>query len=357
MSIEEAKEKYLPLFLADSYPEDDARAKLDTIFDDAEKVLAGCKNQLDFHGKIKNSTEPDPDKVTPTKPFSLLPGLIECAPFELDIRQLLLTTMSHDGDWERTKPAMRFFELWNVHMTKQERAEVIIRLIETDKTLAAYALALYFGKIAAFCADDPELIERIFRFIEKYAQFLPILSTVPISKIPRRLKWDLERWIPREKLIRTDNVIPVRHVNNYAGSCVWMSGAHYATLEGSEFDPDVLGDVTLLYVDNFLVGSMKMYRDPSIVGLRTIQDSQGRFPVLTSGVYVTTKEITIQAQQAFREQGKWTVLRLDRLPLFPMEFMSAEDGNSYMLEAYVDSYQSIRRRLEKKTTTTTNFGI
>jgi hypothetical protein len=348
MPIENAKEKYLPLFFADNYTEEQARTKIDTIFEEAENILFGCRCQADFQGKIKNSTKPDPNTVTPGRPFSLLPGLIECAPFELDIRQLLLTTMSHDGGWERTKPAMRFFELWNPHVTTQERAEIITRLMETDKAHAAHALALYFGKLFTFCAADVQLVDRVFRFIETYGDMLPIFSTFPIVKIPGRLKWDLERWLPRETPVHTDHVIPVRHVNNYAGSCVWMIGAHYATLEGSEITPEVYGDVTLLYVDDLLVGSMKMYRNRSIVGLRTVQDSQGRFPVLTSGVYVTTKEITIQAEHAFQEHGKWTVLRLDRLPLFPMEFMSAEDNSPYMLHGYVDSYQAIRKSIEKK---------
>ena len=70
----------------------------------------------------------DPNKIAPSRPFSLLPGLIERTPFKLDIRELLLTTMSHDGSWERTKPALRFFEVWNTHVTTQERNEIITRL-------------------------------------------------------------------------------------------------------------------------------------------------------------------------------------------------------------------------------------
>ncbi len=105
MSIENAKEKYTDILLADNYTEEQAGTKLDTIFEEAERILLGCRHQAEFHEKITNSTEPDPHKVTPTQPFSFLPGLIECAPFEFDIRQLVLTTMSHDGGWQRTKPA------------------------------------------------------------------------------------------------------------------------------------------------------------------------------------------------------------------------------------------------------------
>jgi hypothetical protein len=343
LPIEKAKEKYLHFFFADGYTEEQARMKVDKIFEDAEKILLGCNHQVDFCRRIENSTKSDPHKITPNQPFLLLPGLIEYAHFELDIQQLILTTMLRDGCWERTKPAMRFFELWNPYMTKLERREIIARLMETDEYHASHALALYFGKILTYCADDFELVDKIFRFIEKYAQFLPILSTVPFLNIPSRLRRNIEPWLPREKAVHSDNVIPVRHVNNYAGTCAWMLGAHYATLEGSEFDPDVHGNVTLLYVDGFLVGSMKHYKASSILGLRTIQNSQGCFAAVTSGVYVTTKEITIQAYRAFQKQGNWAILHLDQLPLFPIEFLSSEER----VPGFFVFCQDIRERLEQ----------
>jgi len=157
----------------------------------------------------------------------------------------------------------------------------------------------------------------------------------------------VEQWLPRETPIETDNVIPMRHVNNYAGTCVWMSGAHYSSLIDKDIDPEVYGDVTFLYVDNALIGSMKMCRDRSILGLRTVQDSRGRFPMVAGGVYVTTEEITIQAEHAFREQGKWATLYLPELPLLPMEFMWAEDGPR-MMRGFADSLRSVRRMKEVK---------
>ncbi|RKZ45725.1 MAG: hypothetical protein DRR08_33920 [Candidatus Parabeggiatoa sp. nov. 2] len=266
---------------ADSYSEENANKALDKIFSDAKTAVAGCKNQLDLTAKIKNDTAPDPNKISPNKPVSLLLGLLEFAPFEIDIRKLLLTTMSYHGSWERTKPAMRFLELWNDQVTKAERAYIVKRLMETDEANAAHPLALYSEKIVEPFSDEPDLITEIFRFIETHFQVLPILSALPISKIPRRSRWNLEKGFPREKPVKTDKVIPVRHVNNYAGTCTWMSGAHYSTLMEKDIDPRIYGDVTLLYVDNALIGSMKMYRDRSILGLRTLQDSQGRLPIIT----------------------------------------------------------------------------
>ncbi len=87
MPITTLLKKYVSLFLADGYSEDEASAKLTQIFEDARNALADSKTQADFHRRIRDSTEPDPDKVSPNQPFSLLPGLIECAPFELAIRK------------------------------------------------------------------------------------------------------------------------------------------------------------------------------------------------------------------------------------------------------------------------------
>lgn len=124
-----------------------------------------------------------------------------------------------------------------------------------------------------------------------------------------------------------------------------MQEAHHETLVGGD-----LGRVTLLYVDDKLVGSMKMYRDRSIIGLRTVEDSEGRLPLVTGGVYVTTHEITRQAEEAFKEQGKWAKLYLDKLPLFPMEFAwinwVSADSQFEKINQYVEVLKGVRERLE-----------
>lgn len=101
-----------------------------------------------------------------------------------------------------------------------------------------------------------------------------------------------------------------------------------------------------MYVDDTLIGSMKMCRDRSILGLRTIQDSKDRYPIVTGGVYVTTKEITKQAEETHKEQGKWARLYLDKLLLFPMEIVLKEEGFERVRE-YATTLKGIRERLEK----------
>jgi len=319
--------KYLDILFQDGFQETESVALLEKILGKASKMLSICKNQNELESRIINSVDSIPDKITPSAPVRLLPGLIELAPYHIDAGKLMLAVLSHDGTWERTKPAMRFLDLWHDKVTSKERAYIIRRLMETDENVAAHPLALYSEKIVKVCSDDQRLIDEIFSFIINHSQILAVLSALPLAKIPARFRTEFSKWIPfQETFMKTDSVIPVRHVNHFAGTCAFMTSAHHETLIGGGFEPEIYGDVTLIYINQKLIGSMKMDRDRSIIGLKNVRDSRERLTVVMGGVYATTSEITIRAEQAFREQGKFAKLYLQKIPLFPMEFVSSEDG-------------------------------
>jgi len=161
--------------------------------------------------------------------------------------------------------------------------------------------------------------------------------------LPLTLRFRLQELIFKENFIRSDNVIPVRYVNFIPGTDL-LEATHHGTLIGFESQPEFDGWVTLLYVDNKLVGSMKLIGGPTIIGLRNVQDSSGRFPLLSGGVYATTLEITAQAEQAFRQQGKRAVLYLDQLPLYPLRFAWADSGFR-MVSEYARELEKVRKRL------------
>ena len=276
--------------------------------------------------RIKDSTIYNPNLMGPADAITSLPGWIALSPFDFDVRKWMLAAFVPDGDWERTKHTLRYLSLWDSKVSRDERTYIFRRLMETDKSIASHPLALYAKQILLGLADDPCLLDEVFGFIKKNADVLPVLSAVPLSKLPEKFQEYVAKFSSLDdKIICSDNIIPVRHVNNYAGTCAWMRQCHYETLV--EGDQDTLGNLTLLYVDNRLIGSMKMYRNKSIAGLQTVQDSEGRHPVVTSGVYVTTSEITQQAEAAFEEQGKWAKLYLDRLPLLPIQFLVQKKRN------------------------------
>ena len=321
------KHKYLDILLQDGFQETESLAVLEEISDKAGKMLSKYKNQEELESKIIDSVESIPDKITPSLPVRLLPGIIELAPYHIDVGKLMVKVFSHDGSWERTKPAMRFLDLWHDKVTAKERAYIIRRSMETDESIAAHPLALYSEKTTKKFSDDPHLINDIFHFITKHHQILAVLSALPLAEIPASFRAEFAKWIPfRETLMKTDSVIPVRHVNNFAGTCAWMTSAHYETFIGRGFEPETYGDVTLIYINQKLIGSMKMDRDRSIIGVKNILDSKGRLTMVIGGVYTTTSEITIQAEQSFKKQGKFAKLYLEEISLFPMEFVASEDG-------------------------------
>ncbi len=342
------EKKHIRILLDEGFTETEANKKMDAIYSEAAGMLAGYKNQAEFESHIIDSTKPDPNKITPSAPLRLLPGVIECAPFDIDIRRLMLAIVSHDGSWERTKWALRFLALWKNKVAANESAHIIHRLMETDEYGASRPLALYTDKILDLFSDDPRLVDDIFEFILENNQSLALLSATPVSAMPFRFRQQVKKWIPfRKTALETEKVISVRHVDNFAGTCSWMADGHNLTLisgKGGPY-PDSEGDITLLYVENKLIGSMKHFKDRSILGLRYLRDPEGRFPLITGGVYVTTTELTIRAENAFREQGKYARLHIDELPLFPLEFVWADAGPG-MVQDYAELLGRTRRSLE-----------
>lgn len=357
--LDQIQAPFLAILQEDGYTSTQAKAKLNEIFADASSF--DSRSQEELEARIKFNIDYTPGLMSPSDVFRLLPGFIGLSKFDFDVKKWVLAGLNPDGDWERTKPAMRYLQLWNDEVTKDERRHIIRRLMETDKSIAGHPLALYSQGILKRISDDPSLISEIFGFIEGTKDVLPVLSAVPLSAIPERFRDYAEKFTTLDKsALKSDNVVPVRHVNNYAGTCAWMGGAHHETLiEEYHADSETHGNVTLLYVDGKLIGSMKMYRDRSIMGLRTVQDSEGRHPVVIDGVYVTTKEITEQAEEVHKEQGKWAKLHLSKLPLFPMEFAWIYEGYSPLssqgneggfegVEEYANVLEGIREKLENE---------
>jgi len=162
------KAKYLPFWLSDGYSEAQAHAELASIFTQATQILAGSQSQLEFEARIRRSTTLGADKITPSTVLNLLPGIIECAPYEVNVVQLVLAAMSHDGSCNRTKPVMKFFELWNAEASKDQRVEIINRLIETDdEEFAAHTFALYSERINNLTRTDLLLVEKIFSLVDR----------------------------------------------------------------------------------------------------------------------------------------------------------------------------------------------
>ncbi|MBT5023082.1 hypothetical protein HOK51_08170 [Candidatus Woesearchaeota archaeon] len=347
--LRQMQEKYFPIFLKEGFTQQQAEEKLDKHFSDFIKIIQSYNieftTQEDLEKLIINTIDPALTSIVPSKAISLLPAIIEIVPFELNIHDWIMAAVKQEGNWERTKPALRYLDLWKNELSKNEQEHVFGRLLETDEGIAGHPLALYLDKIVSEFSDRPDLIAYLTGFITGSKSLLPAVSNLPISEMPERFKLDVDKWIDLSSGVwETDKIKSVKSVDYFAGTCGWMSQAHYETFVDKNQNPDVYGWATLIYVDNNLVGSMKLYRNKSILGLINVKDSKGRLPVVTGGIYSTTKEITELAKEAHKKQGNFTRLDLDEISMFPMEFMGFENDHKYQRRLNFEINEAVERK-------------
>ena len=332
--VRKLQEKYFPLLLADGFREKEAIEDLNELFAYIIRTVADCKSQDDLEARVKEGSNKNETLISPSDAIEYLPAIIEVMPFDLDMKSWMHAVSKADGDYERIKEALRYSSLWAEEVGKRERNKIMHRLITTEESWAAHSLAIYSVKILKTFASNQMMIRKIFRTIMHKNEILPLLSELPIERIPSEFQEEVRRWVEvEEPTMQTDNIIPVRHVDHYTGGCPHLEGCHYITV--MDMRSWEYGNATILYVENEPVASVKMERDRSVIGLRTVIDSQGRLPLVLDGVYTTTDEITAAAEQAFYKQGKWARLDIDRLPLFPIRFAGGEyDVNNTKQCAY-----------------------
>jgi hypothetical protein len=323
--VRKLQEKYFPIFLDDGFTEKDAVKDLNESFAHIIRTVPDCKSQGELEARVKEETNKDPTLLYPSDALEYLPAIMEIMPFELDMRRWMQAAVKADGEWDRIKEALRYRSLWMEEIGKRERNKIMHRLLATEKSWAAHSLAVYSAIILKTFATNQMMIKKMFKTIIEANEPLPLLSELPIERMPAEFQKEVKIWTDvEEPTMQTDNIIPVRHINNFAGTCVHLEGCHHSTaMEASNWE---YGDATILYVKNKPVASVKMIRDRSVIGLRTARDSKGRLPLVLDGVYVTTEEITRAAEEAFHKQGKWARLDVETLPLFPLRFAGGEGG-------------------------------
>jgi len=223
--LDRVQAPFLAILQDDGCTSAQAKAKMNELFADASNFLRDSRSQGELEAKIKSSVGHHPGKMSSNDTFKLLPGFIGLSTFDFDIRKWVLAGVEPDGDWERTKPAMRYFQLWDSEVSKDERAHVIRRLMQTDESVAGHPLALYSKEVIERLSNDPCLLNEVFGFIEGHYDILPVLSAVPLSAMPKQFRNYAQKFTTlNSEVIHSNDVVPVRHVNNYAGTCAWMGG-------------------------------------------------------------------------------------------------------------------------------------
>lgn len=205
--LEEVQAPFLPILEADGYTSAQAKSKMNEVFADASEFLKISATQDELEARIRSTIGSRSGTMSPYEVFRLLPGFIGLA--DIDVGKFVVAGLEPDGDWERTHPVMRYFQLWDGKVSKEH---VIRRLMQTDKVVAAHPLALYSKELVERLSDP--LLNEVFAFIEGHRDVLPVLSAVPISAMPEQFT-NYATKFPIKSEMHSDNIVPVRRVNNH----------------------------------------------------------------------------------------------------------------------------------------------
>lgn len=200
-----------------------------------------------------------------------------------------------------------------------------------------YDIALYAAKLLGESeSNSGSNNDAIMRCLKSHS-LLPLFSSLPFPD----LSSEQQKHCLEEPTLRTDDISPCRHVDEYVGSCSFAEESHSETLLGKRWQK---GNLVLLYVHNTLVGSMKMDGERSILGMRTVEDSQGRRPLVIGGLYATTSAIANAARDVRRHQGMWARLDLEKLPVLPLRFLQYDGWRNP--KEMCRKLQKVRDRIE-----------
>ncbi len=238
-----------------------------------------------------------------------LPAFQALAPFRFNTRQYIFTALSSKGKVP-VKDFLRNMEYWADHVT-DDMPKMLHALLGKHKSIAAKWMAHYYDKISSACHDQ-DFIDRLNLEIIKENQLLRVLASTPFDRLSPDLQ-DIADFYLLQNPIISDRVTSVRRINNFAGECLALEDSHIKTFL------EMRGGSVLMYIDDTLVGALKMVGDPSMLALRTIRSSQGAYPLVAGGVYGVESHISDFGFGIHRSES-FTAMKVYGLRLFPLRF-------------------------------------
>lgn len=208
-------------------------------------------------------------------------------------------------------------------------------------------LALYADRIIKYFSNQPEIISKVFHLIHQSTEIvLPLVSSLSPEQIPNKsLQQKIKKWLAfGEKEITLDEIVTHRYLHPYCGDCGMMETTHDNTLLNKDSKRHCdYGNAVLISVNDILIGSLKFSGERSMVGLRTIKDQEGRYPLVLGGVYALSKEVGYAAEIVQREAGSYfSKLHLEKLAVSPLRFLGSYDKDGF------SSNREFARKLKKK---------
>ena len=337
-------ERSTEILIAEGFGDKDALDKARLHIHAAASVAQHCSSQDDLAACIfdDHRTKNDQLDLSPYDATIIAPFLPYVAGYEIDPIKWNNQAMKADGDWERTSPIMRWFNLWQEPLSSTQVFETIGRLLETDEYLAYEFIALNASKIVDYFREDHEKLVWILGHINSTVSLALFNELGESSEHTERFGFLLDG----ERVPLGQSVGSVRHVNYYAGDCMAMDGTHRSAIEGYEgyglnkrgqADP---GELTLVYLGGILIGSIKHIKASSFLSFVTSAEYDGHTDLIKGACYTPTRQVVDAARQAHAQQGAWSRLELDEISLRPMRFMD------YHFEDDTDRFEETRRIID-----------
>ena len=331
----------------DGYEKMPARIKtLGDILPDTADFLRRWPSQDELEQSVGNIQKPG--SINPEEAAQSLVALQRLAPFPVSpygIAYSALTAYRATSDTGRRV-------LRNLSAVRPGERHELVRKIIDDDNLGVHPLALYFQTLLN---QTPALVPQAVEVIDDYGLWLPVVASVSLSQLQTPCRETARSALyGLDEVLKSDKIVPKRHVSHNAGvSTNPLDSAltdihHYSTLSsGDEHE----AEACLIYVDGKLVASMKMHGTPSLVALRTVVDSQGRFPLVIGGIYSTSVEIKNQAVEAYRNirqaygPGVFASINAGYLPVLPLhQGFSTQDQLNFAAE-FVNHLRFVRKNL------------
>lgn len=206
------------------------------------------------------------------------------------------------------------FRYLEILLPKLGRERIEKYLSKNTEGVYDYSFYKYMDKILRIF--DRDFIAKVCKFMSQSREVpLDVLSCVPLSEIPDSLDKSLYEFALEDENVALVNVKNTKRINQFIGACVEMENNFDSIFDRKNFS---YGEFTLVYVQNILVGAVKMKGEKSFVGLRNVY-SDNRFPIILGGAYGTNEQITSLAAEArYCRDGR---IYLDELEIMPLRML------------------------------------
>lgn len=217
-----------------------------------------------------------------------------------------------------------------------------------------------FGYSTSLNFKAGQSIEEVLLLKDRYS-ITAVLAHFPLDEV-KRASLDIAKWGINltDDVLESDSIVPLFDVDDFSGKCPDMEKFHLLALGldrlfskyvVDEAPDEIYGRGALIYVGGKLVGFLKKAGNPSMLALRTVKDSQGRYPLILGGVYILPAKIYMAAT---RKTGIFPRIELDTLSAFPLSLIGKnwnQRGCAFMLSSIksrTEWYKAVTPELTKR---------